>query len=293
MENNQEKTKKEKKEKKLSNFKKYIKHSFLKLSSFLITLCILITCICVLIFCSTNLVKTKNINVNISSMDGIKIVHLSDFNGRIVKNLSKKVNDLKPDIVVITGDLVDEYKTSEVDENKLLKQFKDITTDIYFVPGDMEHSYNNYEKLKEKMKKNGFHVLENNSEKCMINNKTYTITGVLDPSFYSEDLELFNKNLKTLSNENNQILLSHRPELMNLYVENNYKFVLSGHTHGGYVKLPFVGAIFASNQGVMPNYVDGKYTKNGTTMIVSSGIGVGQFPFRFFSFPKILNEKIN
>lgn len=271
---------------------KSLKKHFFKIFSFLCTLIIFIVFFLILIFCSTSLIKTKNISVSINNFDSIKIVQLSDFNNRTIKNLSSKINELNPDIVTITGDLVDEYKTKNIDENKLIKQFKGINAPIYFVPGDMEHEYKNYENFKEKLVKNGIKILENTSEKIKVNGKEFYITGIIDPSFYYEDLETWNKQLKALKTDKNQILLSHRAELMDLYVENDYQFILSGHTHGGYIKVPIIGAVFASNQGILPKYVDGKYTKNNTTMIVSSGIGVGQFPFRFFSFPKILNIKL-
>ena len=156
----------------------------------------------------------------------------------------------------------------------------------------MEHYYKNYDKLKEKMLENNIIVLENKTEKIKVKDKEINITGVIDPSFYYEDLETFNDKLKELKIDEPQILLSHRTELINLYVENNYEFVLTGHTHGGYIKLPFIGAIFVSNQGILPKYVNGKYVKENTTMIVSSGIGVGQFPFRLFNQPEIINLKI-
>ena len=278
-----------KKNKQVPTFLSFFKKSLLKLCSNIISLFILIIFICILIFCSTNFIKTKDIEVSVKQLNDLKIVQLSDFNNRTIKNLSEKINDMNPDIVCITGDLVDEYKTSEIDENVLIKQFVGIKAPIYFAPGDMEHGYKNYEKFKEKLEKKNIHVLENKTEEIKIHSNTYKITGIVDSSFYYEDLDTWNKQLKKLKESDTQILLSHRPELMNLYIENGYKFVLSGHTHGGYIKFPFVGAIFASNQGVMPQYVDGIYIRHGTTMIVSSGIGVGQFPFRLFSLPKILN----
>ena len=118
----------------------------------------------------------------------------------------------------------------------------------------------------------------------------------LDKKIYIMDIALprdIDTKLKELKSDNSQILLSHRAELMNLYAENNYECVLSGHTHGGYIQIPFFGAIFASNQGVRPQYVNGVYTKANTTMIVSRGIGVGQFPFRLFNFGEILSIHLN
>lgn len=292
-----ESNKQEKKKRKKKPFKQRfihsLKNSALHLLTFIISLLIFVIIIATVICASTSVVKTSNISTTVKDLNGIKIVQLSDFNNKTVKNLSEKINEINPNFVAITGDLVDEYKTTELDEDKLLKQFDDIKAPIYFVPGDMEHKYKNYEKLKEKMKEKGIIVLENSSEKITVKGKEILITGILDPSFYYEDLETFNTKLKELKSDNSQILLSHRAELMNLYAENNYECVLSGHTHGGYIQIPFFGAIFASNQGVRPQYVNGVYTKANTTMIVSRGIGVGQFPFRLFNFGEILSIHLN
>lgn len=274
-------------------FYRSFKNSILNLSTFLISIILLVSIFSLLICVSTNYIKTTTISMSTKYISGIKIVQLSDINGRIIKNLNNKMNTINPDIVVITGDLVDSYKTAKIDEEKLLSQFDNIEAPIYFVPGDMEHAYSNYEQFKEKMSDKKIHILENTSEKIMVKNQEIIITGIVDPSFYYEDLETFNEKLKELKVDSTQILLSHRAELMNLYAENNYELVLSGHTHGGYVKIPFIGAIFSSNQGLFPTYVNGKYTKKNTTMIVSSGIGVGQFPFRLFNFGEIVDIQIN
>lgn len=231
----------------------------------------------------------KKVEVQTVPYHDIKIVQLSDFNNKVVKGLAEKVNEQNPDIVVITGDLVDKYKTNTNNEDVLLKQFEKIKAPIYFVPGDMEYGYRNYEKLKTKMQEKEIHILENATETIQINNEDIDITGIVDSSAYYEDLEKFNDQLRSLKTTNPQILLSHRPELINLYAENGYEFVLCGHTHGGYIQIPFVGAIFASNQGVMPKYVNGEYKIKDTTMIVSSGLGVGRFPVRLFNQPEIVN----
>ena len=272
----------------MKEFKKIFLKIMKKFIFTMISICILIGIICGVLYLSSNLVIKKNVEVKMEEMNDIKIVHLSDFNNKIVRNLSEKVMEENPDFVVITGDLVDKYKTTKNNEDELLKQFEKITVPIYFVPGDMEREYGNYEELKKKMKEKGIHILENDSEKFEKNGKEITITGIVDSSMYSEDLEKFNDKLKELKVDTPQILLSHRTELMDLYTENEYSLVFTGHTHGGYVCIPFVGALFASNQGTLPKYTNGNYTLKNTTMVVSSGLGVGRFPIRLFNQPEIV-----
>lgn len=273
----------------MADFKKMFLKVLKNFTYWIISVSILIAIICGILYATSNIVMIRKIDITDDKLNDIKIVQLSDFNNKIVKNLSEKVNKQNPDIVVITGDLVDKYKTNKTNEDSLLKQFENITAPIYFVPGDMENGYNNYEKMKEKMENAKIHILENKNETLEINGSTITLTGIVDSSMYSEDLEKFNDKLKELKVDGTQILLSHRPELIELYADNYYNLVICGHTHGGYIKIPFVGAVFASNQGVMPKYTDGKYKVKDTTMIVSSGLGVGRFPIRLFNQPQIVS----
>ncbi len=84
------------------------------------------------------------------------------------------------------------------------------------------------------------------------------------------------------------VLLSHRPELFDAYVNCSVDLVFSGHAHGGQFRLPFIGGIVAPGQGFFPKYDSGAYTKNGTTMIVSRGIGNSIIPIRFNNRPEIV-----
>ena len=84
------------------------------------------------------------------------------------------------------------------------------------------------------------------------------------------------------------VLLSHRPELFDVYVSGNVALVLSGHAHGGQFRLPYLGGLVAPNQGLFPEYDAGMYVRGNTTMIVSRGIGNSLFPFRINNRPEVL-----
>lgn len=96
--------------------------------------------------------------------------------------------------------------------------------------------------------------------------------------------------LQELMNESYSftLLLSHRPELFEIYVNNEVDLVLSGHAHGGQFRLPFVGGLVAPNQGLFPKYDAGLYTEENTNMIVSRGIGNSILPFRFNNRPEVI-----
>ena len=84
------------------------------------------------------------------------------------------------------------------------------------------------------------------------------------------------------------VLLSHRPELFNSYVENNVDLVFSGHAHGGQFRIPFIGGIVAPNQGVFPKYDAGIFTEGNTNMVVSKGVGNSIIPFRVNNRPEVI-----
>ena len=84
------------------------------------------------------------------------------------------------------------------------------------------------------------------------------------------------------------ILLSHRPELFDTYVENKVDLVFSGHAHGGQFRIPFIGGVVAPNQGVFPKYDAGIFTEGNTNMVVSKGVGNSIIPFRVCNRPEVI-----
>ena len=84
------------------------------------------------------------------------------------------------------------------------------------------------------------------------------------------------------------ILLSHRPELFDCYVENDVDLIFSGHAHGGQLRIPFIGGIVAPNQGVFPKYDAGVFTEDNTNMVVSRGVGNSIIPLRVNNRPEVV-----
>ncbi|MBQ2921632.1 MAG: metallophosphoesterase, partial [Tyzzerella sp.] len=125
--------------------------------------------------------------------------------------------------------------------------------------------------------------------------ETISLLGVNDPSFQTDYLfgdseTVMQSKLQEIINEEDTytILLSHRPELFEVYTESKVDLVLSGHAHGGQFRLPFVGGLVAPNQGLFPKYDAGLYTEENTNMIVSKGIGNSILPFRFNNRPEVI-----
>ena len=122
-----------------------------------------------------------------------------------------------------------------------------------------------------------------------------TLIGLDDPSFredylFGDDEDVVSAFLDELYAESDgyTILLSHRPELFDTYVDAEVDLVFSGHAHGGQFRLPFVGGLVAPNQGFVPEYDAGLYTEGTTNMLASRGIGNGIIPIRINSRPEIV-----
>ncbi len=230
--------------------------------------------------------------------DGYRIAHISDLhNTKIGKDNEKLLNmlrEVKPDIIAITGDLIDSRNT-DID---IALQFTKAAMEIapcYYVTGNHEARVSEYEELKKGLMEHGVIVLEDEYIELERTEEKITLLGVNDPNFQTDyllssfDIIMKSKLQEILNVEKGfTILLSHRPELFKAYADSNIDLVLSGHAHGGQFRLPFVGGLIAPNQGLFPKYDAGLYTEENTNMIVSKGIGNSILPLRFNNRPEVI-----
>ena len=148
--------------------------------------------------------------------------------------------------------------------------------------------------LKQKLIDNKVIILEDKIEQININESIINVAGINDPTLehksYLEDDEIVTEVFKNLEFNSNTftILLSHRPELFELYANYKFALVLSGHAHGGQIRIPFIGGLVAPNQWLLPKYDSGLYEKDNTKMIVSRGIGNSVLPFRINNNPELI-----
>ena len=232
------------------------------------------------------------------AFDGYRIAHVSDLHnaemGKDNEKLLDMLREAKPDIIAITGDLIDSRNT-DID---IALQFTKAAMEIapcYYVTGNHEARVSEFDKLKEGMIELGVAVLEDVRIKLEQSGETISLLGFNDPSFQTDYLfgdseTVMQSKLHEITNEEDtySILLSHRPELFEVYTESKVDLVLSGHAHGGQFRLPFVGGLVAPNQGLFPKYDAGLYTEENTNMIVSRGIGNSILPFRFNNRPEVI-----
>lgn len=224
---------------------------------------------------------------------GLTVVHIADLhNNEFGKNnikLLDKIKGANPDLIVITGDLIDSRLTDAKNAMNFINGASKIA-DIYYVPGNHEARLGEYYYFKEQLINSGVFVLEN---RC-VKRENIFIAGICDPSFFKKtgksDCEIVRGEIEklNLSGEEFTLLLSHRPELFDLYRNSRADLTLCGHAHGGQIRVPFLGGLFAPNQGIFPRYTSGIYASGKTKMIVSRGIGGSIFPFRINNRPEIV-----
>ena len=228
------------------------------------------------------------------AFDGYRIAHVSDLhNTTIGKNNSKLLSLLReanPDMIAITGDMIDSRHTDVAVALEFAQEAVRIAP-CYYVTGNHESRLPaEYAQLKEGLLALGVEVLEDDCVALERGGETVTLIGVCDPAFQADDHgQTIGKTLQELRDDGHYtILLSHRPELFHVYAENNMDLVLSGHAHGGQFRLPFIGGLIAPHQGLFPQYDGGEYTQSNTHMIVSRGIGNSIIPIRFNNRPEIV-----
>ena len=228
--------------------------------------------------------------------DGFRIAHLSDLhNTRLAKQngkLLKMLSDTNPDIIAITGDLIDSRRTNISLALEFTKEAVKIAP-CYFVSGNHESRISEYDYLESELKKQGVVVLDNKTVEIGKSGEKIALIGVRDPSFDFKgdfcDVDNFLKSsIEPLQTKTFTVVLSHRPELFDIYVKNGADLSLCGHLHGGQVRLPFVGGLLSPDPSLFPEYDAGLFTENTTNMIVSRGIGNSAIPLRFNNRPEII-----
>ena len=232
------------------------------------------------------------------SFDGYRIAHVSDLHntemGKNNEKLLAMLRDADPDMIAITGDLIDSRNTDIEVALKFVREAVKIAP-CYYVTGNHEARVNEYGELKAGMETAGVTVLEDVRTEISMEGATITLIGVNDPSYQTDYLfgdseTVLNTKLEKLHTENGEftVLLSHRPELFDTYADHGLDLVLSGHAHGGQFRLPFFGGLVAPNQGFFPEYDAGIYTEGNTNMLVSRGIGNSILPFRINNRPEVI-----
>lgn len=256
--------------------------------------------------CETMKICKRNIEINRyviesgnlpENFNGYKIAQVSDLHnvqmGANNRRLLSALRDLKPDIIAITGDLIDSRKTDMATSLAFVKEAMQIAP-CFFVAGNHESRIPEYPTFKKALAEAGVVVLGNAAYEITRGDEHIIFLGLDDPGFtegYAHEIagEITCNNLSKLPQKDGYcILLIHRPEPFEAFVQRKIDLVLSGHTHGGQIRLPFIADKATPSRRWFTKCGAGLFSQNGTDMIVSRGIGTSVLPIRINSNPEVI-----
>lgn len=229
----------------------------------------------------------------------VRIVLIADLHDSIYgakqSKLIKLIGDQNPDIIALAGDIADDEAPHTGTED-LLRGIKGIAP-VYYVSGNHEYWSGDIKHIKETIRKYGVTVLENGYIETVINGAAITIAGVDDPETVkyerigSDWHREFEQSFSALAEKGPafKVLLSHRAELVEVYKESNFDLVLSGHAHGGQIRIPLIlNGLYSPDQGWFPQYAGGMYNHGPVTQIVSRGVSFNPRLPRIFNPPELV-----
>ena len=271
--------------------------SFLKL--FITIILLIIVTLAYGFLIEPTLITVKEQKITITNLpdnfNGFKIVHISDlhygrvFNEKSLKKLVQSINEQEPDIVVLTGDLIDkDTKMTNSLAEKISNQLNkiDSTTGKYVISGEDDLKFDEWTNI---ITNSGFTNLNNSYDTIYKNGyESIFIAGLST----NQDKLNVNEKLKAPieylnSFEKNgpiyKILLIHEPDTINDMSTNPFDLILAGHSHGGQIRLPLIGPIII--QEGAKKYHENHYKIENSDLYISNGLGVSDFNFRLFNTP--------
>lgn len=240
-----------------------------------------------------------------TEFNGFKIVQLSDFHSKGYKETTEKIitkiNNINPDIVVMTGDMIS-WELENIDEfNKLIKEVC-AKFPVYYINGNHEQlaqilKKSEYDNFITEIKELGVVIINNSYIEVIKKDQSirlYEIDIPLDDStglyITEEQIEdnYVENILSEIDSEKFNILLAHNPLFIDEYSKWGADLVLSGHIHGGIIRIPLINkGIISPEKELFPKYDAGDFKVGDTIMIVNRGIGSSSFDLRIFNSPEI------
>lgn len=230
------------------------------------------------------------------SFDGFRIVHLSDYHNDTVPELISEVRDEAPDIILCTGDMSDD-KGSYKPAVRLIERLTKIAPCL-MVTGNHDVWRSDFSEMEKEMNEAGAEFLHNEQRFITKDGERISISGIDDPylcteqkvkSFLRESAE------KITGFDGFEILLFHRANLLDHLTGYGIDLILSGHMHGGHVRIPGIGGVAAPRTSwqegdniLFPRYFGGRFESDGTTMIVNRGLGNPMIIPRVFNRPELV-----
>lgn len=265
---------------------------------------IAVTAIIYGLYCS-NTLEIKNYSLSTDKINSqVRFVFISDLHckeyGEKNSDLVAKIKEQNPDFIAVGGDMVNKYSADDHVMRELLPQLAEIAP-TYCILGNHELILKDEIDFKNDINSTGAKLLDNESVTLEINGEKILLGGMSDFPYYEFNAPDFDTperyfwdEFKENSKDCCSILLHHQPEYLNsIMQDSNVDLVMCGHTHGGAIQIPFVGGLFAPNQGFFPKYDKGEFDLYDTKMIVSAGLGDAYPILRMNNCPEISVVEIN
>lgn len=230
-----------------------------------------------------------------AGFDGCTIVQISDLHGAEFgagnRELIEEVRRYAPDYIFLTGDLLDQYRRTPhryaVELGGALSQI----APTYFVTGNHEWALPDVPELKRRLEEAGVTVLSNEFVLLERGGDSVVLSGIDDPNGYADQ-----KTPEELADEVRRafgdpfwLLLAHRNNCFeDQYSRLGADLVISGHGHGGLIRLPFTDGLISVERTLFPSYTAGFYQVNGADLFVSRGLGNSGRTFRLFNRPELV-----
>ena len=272
----------------------------------LAALCALLACLIPYLLWANAALTVSHVELDLLPGEGsftiaqVSDLHNAEFGGGNGELLTI-LEEAEPDLIAITGDLIDSRRTDPAPALAFLEGAVELAP-VCYVTGNHEfRAYDAYQGLKSQMEELGVIVLEN--EAVVLEAVPLRVIGLDDLSFgvrsdpSASPEQILEDALTALAPQAGEedlrtVLLAHRPEYVELYAQHGADLVLSGHAHGGQVRLPGVGGLYAPGQGFLPAYTSGLYQIGETSLVVSRGLGNSLFPLRVNNRPEVVLVKL-
>lgn len=205
------------------------------------------------------------------AFDGFAIALISDVHGQVAQSLLDQLRSCRPELIAVTGDLIDSGKPETAAALSFLRNALTVAP-CFFVPGNHESRLPAYPRIRAGLQKLGVTVLEDRAVSLHRGSSELRLLGLADPGFTGGEARMERALKAMCGNDRFRLLLSHRPEYFPMYARYGVELTLSGHAHGGQIRLPGVNGLFAPGQGFFPKWAGGVYREANSTLIVSRGL---------------------
>lgn len=226
-----------------------------------------------------------------AAFDGFRIVELADLHGRQFgpggEDLLRAVREAEPDLIALDGDLADEHTDLEV--IRTLAQGLTEIAPTYYVTGNHEWVMDDLDALLQILEDAGVTVLHNTYYQLTLEGQSILLAGVDDPNgpYDQKTPAQLVEEIRGACGDAYLVMLAHRNDQLGLWAELEVDTVLTGHGHGGIIRLPLVGGLVGTDRSLFPDYTAGLYSRGRTNMIVSRGLGNSGVNFRLFNRPHL------